>query len=165
LATGPNARKSSFALGESIDGIGRQPAGVADLWINRGTRRAKAEGEITVLIHRRAAHPSRGRVRLVSALLKQRWRGCHRAQLKPANTGDAAGTDRKIAHDGFVAIAELPIGGSEHQAIADPVQLVGRSSLGHTGAGSWTKLGKAGGDWSAKKIKGGVSGRNKIGVE
>ena len=59
-----------FTLGQSVYGIGHQPAGVADLGMNRGVGGAKADSYVARLIHRGAAHPAPGRIRLVGALLK-----------------------------------------------------------------------------------------------
>ena len=85
---------------------------------------AKAERQVARLIHRGAAHPAPGRVRLVGALLKDHRCGRHGAQLKPAHTCHAARTHGIISHDRFVAVAELAIGEPEHQTVANAVQLV-----------------------------------------
>src|SRR5207302_10133973 len=76
-----------FTLAQRVQGIGREPRGVAELGIYGRTRSAKANREISMPIHGCTSHPAPGRVRLVSALLQD----CHRsggyvAQLEPAHT-------------------------------------------------------------------------------
>jgi hypothetical protein len=127
--------ESGFTLGQSVYGIGHQPAGVADLGVNRGAGGAKADSQVARLIHRRATHPAPGCVRLVGALLKDRRCGRHGAQLKPAHPCHAARTHGIIAHDRFVAVGEFAIGEPEHQTVADGVQPSRRPQLGHTVSG------------------------------
>ena len=124
-----------FTLGQTVYGIGHQPAGVTDLGIDSGAGGAKTDRQVAVLVHRSAAHPAPGRVRLVGALLKNRRGARHAAQLKPAYPCHPARTHRIISHNRFVAVAELAIGEPEHQTVADAVQIAGRSQLGHTVAG------------------------------
>jgi len=156
-----------FSLGQSVYGIGREPAGVADLGVDRGAGGAKANGQVARSIHRRTAHPAPGRIRLVGALLKDRWRGRHAAQLEPADTCHAARAHGIVAHGRFVAVGELAIGQPEHQTVANSVQLVGSraAQLGDTGSGAGTESGEARGGGTADESKGGVSGRSEIGVE
>ena len=61
--------------------------------------------------------------------------------------------------------ANFAIGEPEHQTVADGVQCVSPAQLGHTVSVSGTELGKARGRRTADEIKGGVSGRDEIGVE
>jgi hypothetical protein len=137
-----STEESGFTLAQSIYGIVHQPAGVADLGIDRRAGGAKADSHIARVIHRGAAHPAPGRVRLVGALLKDRRCGRHGAQLKPAYPCHAARTHGIIAHNRFVAVTEFAIGQPEHQTVADAVQGRSLSQLGHTGSGCGTKLGK-----------------------
>jgi hypothetical protein len=154
-----------FALGQSIQGIGHQPAGVTNLGVNRGAGSAEADSHVARLIHRGATHPAPGRVRLVGALLKDHRCGRHGAQLKPAHACHSARTHGIISHDRFVAVGELAVGEPEHQTVADGVQGGRHSQLGHTGSVSGTERGKAGGSRTADESKGRVSGRDEIGVE
>jgi hypothetical protein len=117
-------KEMGFALGQSVYRIGHQPAGVADLGVNRSAGGAKADGQVAQVIHRRAAHPAPGRVRLVGALLKDRDRaGRHVAQLEPANTCHPTHAYGHIPYYRFVAVREFAIGEPEHQTIADAVQV------------------------------------------
>ena len=154
-----------FALAQSIDGIVHQPASVADLGVNRGVRGAKADSQVARLIHRGTGHPAPGCVGLVGAFLKDHRCGCHGAQLKPAHACHGARTHSIVSHNRFVAVAELPIGQPEHQTVADGIQIIGYTQLGHTGSVSGTEPGKASGRRTADEIKSGVSGRDEIGVE
>src|SRR5438046_6440455 len=62
-------KEMSFTLSERVDWVGCEPGRVADLWIDRRTGSAKADGEVSLSIHRGATHPAPGRIRLIGALL------------------------------------------------------------------------------------------------
>src|SRR5437879_300832 len=116
-----------FALSESVYWVGRQSPRVADLGTDGSVGGAKAEGHISERIHRYTAHPAPGRVRLVGAFLKDRYRPArHAAELEPADAGHVVRLDGIISHQRFVSIEESPIGQPIHQAIPDGVQSVGR---------------------------------------
>ena len=103
--------------------------------MDRGTGGVEADSEIAHLIHRRAGHPTPGRVGLVGALLKDYRCGRDGAQLKPAHTGHASRTHGIISYNRFVAIGELAISEPEHQTVANAVQARLWGQLGHAGSG------------------------------
>src|ERR1044071_8590934 len=160
-----SVNKSRFALGQSINGIARQPAGVFDTGEGAGTGDAVAKRQVARLIHRRAPHPTPECVGLISALLKDYRRGSHGAELKPAHTCYATRTHGIVAYDRLVAVIEFPIGSAEHQTVADGIQGLAATRLRHTGSGCGTDRGKAGGGRSANLSKSGVSRGDEIGVE
>ena len=89
--------KSRFSLRQRTEWIGHQASCVSYLWRDCTARGAVANGDISLLVHRRAAHPAPGRIRLVGTLLELRYRAArHAAQFKPANAGDAVRADAVI---------------------------------------------------------------------
>ena len=117
----------SFTLGQGIHRIGRQPACIANLRVDRRTGSAETDRKVALEVHRRAAHPTPGRVRLVGAFLEN----CNRtrsnvAELKPANAGDAARVDSEVANQRFV-VAKVAIGEAKHEPIANAVEFVRRT--------------------------------------
>jgi len=114
----------SFALRQAICGIVSKPPGVSNLREDAATRGTEAENHIAVLIHRYAAHPTPGRIWLVGALLKENRCRRYRTYFKPANACNTACTNGKVSHGGFVPITEFSIAQSEHQAIADAIEIV-----------------------------------------
>ncbi len=97
LAPSPGDDRS-LSQSHGIQRIGRQSPGIAQLRMNRRTRSAVTQTDVSLAIHRDASHPAPGRVWLVSAFLVNRHRpGGHIAQLKPADTGNAIGTHCEVA--------------------------------------------------------------------
>src|SRR5437016_3532463 len=98
---------------QSVQWISRQASSVADLRMDASVRGAKAEGQIPRLIHRDAAHPTPGRVRLIRALLPDRDGSVGDVfQFDPADACDPARAHGKIHYDGFVRRrrgAKIPI--------------------------------------------------------
>jgi len=112
-----------FTLGQSVYGIGHQPAGVADLGMDGGAGGTKAQGHVARVIHRYAAHPAPGCVWLVGAFLKDCFRaGRHVAQLEPANTCHPSRAYGKIPYYRFV-IAKIPISHPEHRTVGKAVDV------------------------------------------
>src|SRR6266446_493166 len=156
---------SGFTLRQGVYRITHQTARVSDLGINSCTGGVKAKREISRLVHRYTAHPAPGRIGLIGALLKDRYRPRrYAAQFDPAYAGHPARADAVIGHHGFV-IAKIPIRGPVHQPIAKVVKVICRSQLRHASAGGWAKLGKAGRGRIGEESKGSVSGCDEIGVE
>ncbi len=166
LASGP-VEKMRFALGHGVERIARQPARITNLRIDRRARSAERQGQVARAIHRRAPHPARGVVRLISALLMDRDRPRrHPAQFKPADRADAARAHAKIPDQRFV-VAEISIRQAKHEPVADPVQLVriGDPGLGNAIARPGTESGVTSGGHTAEKIKSRVRRGLEVDVE
>lgn len=117
--------------GQRIQCVRRQAACVTNLRVNRTAGRAKAEGNVALVIGGDAAHPAPGGVWLVRALLED----CPAARLcplqfKPADTCHRAGTDRVIVKQRFMTVGEAAIGVAEHQAIANRIEPGAGAELG-----------------------------------
>jgi hypothetical protein len=77
-------KQMNLSLWQRVDWITHQPADVANLWIDRAVGGAVAEGDISLLVHCSAAHPTMDKVRLVGALLENSDRaGRCIAKLEP----------------------------------------------------------------------------------
>ncbi len=117
----------SFTLRQGVDRVGREPARVTNLRIDRGTGGAETDREVALAVHRRTAHPAPGRVGLIGAFLEDGNRTRRNvAELKPANAGDAARADSEVANQRFV-VAKVAIGEPEHKPVADAIEFVRRS--------------------------------------
>jgi hypothetical protein len=64
-----------------------------------------------------------------------------------------------------MAVEKFAIGEPEHQTVGKAIQIRLRRQLRHTGSGCGAEKGKGGGRRTADEIKGGVNGRDEIGVE
>lgn len=94
---------SGFALGERIQRVSRKAPGVKDAGIPRRRRSAETDGEIALLVQRRAAHPApRVIVGQVGALLINRGNAAGHAQFVPANPRALFRFDGVIQHERFV---------------------------------------------------------------
>ena len=69
---------------QSVQWISRQARRVADLRMDGSAGGAKAEGQISGLIHRDTAHPTPGAVRLIRALLPDRDLPLSRFSVRPS---------------------------------------------------------------------------------
>lgn len=97
LASG-SGEQGSFALGQNSGWISRQAARITNLRIDCSARRAIANRDVSLLVHRRAAHPSPRRIRLISTLLKVRdWTIRHVSEFEPADAGDCARANGEVA--------------------------------------------------------------------
>src|ERR1051326_3004729 len=111
-----------FTLPQRVDRIRREPSRITDLRENRPARSAVTNRQAAVVVHRRATHPTPGRVRLISALLRDRyWTTGHVSQFKPAYARNTVRTHGVVANHRFV-IAEVAIRQPEHQAVANSIQ-------------------------------------------
>ncbi|HAF14621.1 MAG TPA: hypothetical protein DCK99_13175 [Blastocatellia bacterium] len=156
-----------LTLGQNVDRIGRQTPGIADLRIERRARSTEANGQISLAVHRRTSHPAPGGVRLVGAFLKDTDRSSgHIAQLEPAHACHPACADGVIADHRFV-VAKIPISQTEHQAVPNAIEFVGRSNsqLGHAGAGRWAERSKARCCRSGESRKGRIRWCSEVHVE
>src|SRR5437660_1278265 len=88
-----------LTLSQSAEWISREPTSVADLGMDARAGGAIAHGQISRMIHRHAAHPAPGGVRLIGALLIDRLRSVRDIfQLEPARRCHCTRTDRKITY-------------------------------------------------------------------
>ena len=98
LATG--AVEKMLFTRQGVQWIGCQAACIADLWVNGAAGRAKAQGDIALVIGTDAAHPAPGGIRLISALLKDspvpRLRP---SQLNPADPCHRVGAYRIVIEE------------------------------------------------------------------
>src|SRR5678815_2337832 len=117
-----SVEEMSLALGESIYWIAREPPGASNLGINCGIRCAETYSQIALAIHRSTTHPAPGSVRLIGALLEDRWCGGDIPYFEPTHTANTIRTYSVVSHHCFVAIGKLTICKSEHQTVADFVQ-------------------------------------------
>jgi len=144
------------ALTKRIDRIRGQARGVTDLRVKGRTGGTEADRDVALSVHGGATHPAPGGIGLICALLKHGHRSIGNvAQLEPADTCDPVCADGVIADDRFV-VAEIPVTQSEHQTIADAIEVARGSDtgLGHTRARGRTQGGKAGGRRIGKRGEG-----------
>ena len=89
----------------------------------RAAGRAKAQGDVALVIGTDTTHPTPGRIRLVSALLENRpvSRLCA-SQFEPANSRYRIGAHRIIVEHRLVTIGKAAISVTEHQPICNGVE-------------------------------------------
>src|SRR3954447_10292991 len=121
----------SFPLSQSSTGIIDQTASITNLRENCCVRCTEANSEVPSEVHRHAAHPTPGRIRLIGALLKNGRISRDRAQLKPTHPGHAIGADSIITYDRLVAVGKFSVGKSKHEPVGQIIQISRRSHLRH----------------------------------
>src|SRR4029077_826188 len=132
LAAGTR-EQGRLALGERVRRIAGQPPRIADLRVDAGRRSTEADGDVAERVHRGAAHPAPGGVGLVGALLDEAGRaGGGVVDLVPANASGAVRVHGYVADERFVAVGEAPVRIPEHAPVAEGVQRVADTGLGHT---------------------------------
>src|SRR6185369_9254012 len=105
--TAGSSKHGDFSLRQGIYWIGHQSAGVAYLRIDRCARSTVADSDISLLIHRRSAHPAMGSVRLIGALLSDGdWSGGDVTQFEPTGCCNIVGVDGEIADCSFMTVGE-----------------------------------------------------------
>jgi len=120
----------AFALRQLSGRIAHQTSGISNRRKQAGTRNAVSNGDVAAAIHRNASHPAMVRIGGIGSLLEDlRRRTARIPDFVPANSGLVCSRIYSMRSDQRFVISKITISKTEHQAIADPIELFGCTRL------------------------------------